>query len=319
MLKLRKAFTLVELLVVIAIIGVLVALLLPAVQTAREAARRSQCTNNVKQITLAMHNYSDIFGGAFPVGEYNYGWGTWLVGLLPYIEQKTLYDQYQGFGGIGPNGGMNLDLTYGNTINSVVTRNQVKAYSCPSDFKVPPRGVVTFHNYVANHGNTSLFGTFLPTPTVLGTTSTGQPNKYAGAPFIYVAKSTSVPQVVRLAEVTDGTSNTLAFSETIKGQLLDLRGYAWWNGGAHFEAYLTPNTSQPDALEQDPYCVNQKPNPPCVVQTAANPENIAARSRHPSGVNASMCDGSVRFVPNNIAVDPWRFMSTISGGEYVPE
>ena len=90
--KLRNAFTLVELLVVIAIIGVLVALLLPAVQAAREAARRSQCTNNLKQITLAMHNYADIHGGKYPVGEYNYGWGTWLVGLLPFIEQKALYD-----------------------------------------------------------------------------------------------------------------------------------------------------------------------------------------------------------------------------------
>src|SRR5437763_1269934 len=154
---LKRAFTLVELLVVIAIIGVLVALLLPAVQAARESARRSQCTNNLKQISLAVHNYADIHGAVFPVGEYNYGWGTWLVGLLPYIEQKNLYDQYQGFGGIGISGGINLDLTYGANINQPVTKNQIKTYTCPSDMKVAPRGVVTFHNYVANHGNTSLY------------------------------------------------------------------------------------------------------------------------------------------------------------------
>src|SRR5439155_2180988 len=124
-----RGFTLVELLVVIAIIGLLVALLLPAVQSARESARRSQCTNNIKQITLAMHNYCDIYGGKYPVGEYNYGWGTWLVGLLPYVEQKALYDQYQGFGGIGPSGGINIDLTYGATVNQPVTRNQIKAYT----------------------------------------------------------------------------------------------------------------------------------------------------------------------------------------------
>src|SRR5438445_114322 len=131
---LKSAFTLVELLVVIAIIGVLVALLLPAVQAARESARRSQCTNNIKQITLAVHNYADINGAVFPVGEYDYGWGTWLVGLLPYIEQKALFEKYQGFGGIGPGGGIDLNLTYGNTINSAVTRNQIKTYTCPSDF-----------------------------------------------------------------------------------------------------------------------------------------------------------------------------------------
>src|SRR5262245_8090959 len=103
--SLKKAFTLVELLVVIAIIGVLVALLLPAVQSAREAARRSQCTNNLKQVALAMHNYGDVHGGTFPVGEYSCCWGTWLVGLLPYVEQKALFDQYKYFGAIDANGG----------------------------------------------------------------------------------------------------------------------------------------------------------------------------------------------------------------------
>src|SRR5213595_3323169 len=96
----KQAFTLVELLVVIAIIGVLVALLLPAVQAARESARRSQCNNHLKQVTLAMHNYADTYKAAFPVGEYSCCWGTWLVALLPYIEQQNLYDQYQFFGAI---------------------------------------------------------------------------------------------------------------------------------------------------------------------------------------------------------------------------
>src|SRR5512134_1942205 len=96
----RRGFTLVELLVVIAIIGILIALLLPAVQAARESARRTQCNNNLKQIALGMHNYADTYGGTFPVGEYSCCWGTWLVGLLPYVEQKTLYDQYKFFGAI---------------------------------------------------------------------------------------------------------------------------------------------------------------------------------------------------------------------------
>ena len=96
--SLKCAFTLVELLVVIAIIGVLVALLLPAVQSAREAARRTQCSNNLKQLGLGVTQYADTFRGAFPVGSYACCWGTWQVAMLPYIEQKPLYDQYKYFG-----------------------------------------------------------------------------------------------------------------------------------------------------------------------------------------------------------------------------
>ena len=317
--KLKKAFTLVELLVVIAIIGVLVALLLPAVQAARESARRSQCNNHLKQVTLAMHNYADTYKSAFPVGEYSCCWGTWLVALLPYIEQQNLYDQYKFFGAIDAAGG-NPDTTtrYGGSKNLPVTRVQIKPYTCPSDQKslnLGLRSQITYHNYVANHGNTTLqrLATF-------GVTSTGQPNRFNGAPFVFVGSSTASPQVVRMAEVVDGLSNTLAFSETVQGQQGDLRGFAWWNGGAHFEANLTPNSSQPDVLEDVSYCVpSNRLNPPCIGPTTANPENLAARSRHPSGVIASMCDGSVKFISNNVFLDTWRGISTNNGGESLTE
>jgi len=94
MFRKRHGFTLVELLVVIAIIGILIALLLPAVQAAREAARRSQCTNNLKQIALAVHNYHDTYK-VFPIGNWTTAYGTWLVSLLPFIEQQALADRYQ--------------------------------------------------------------------------------------------------------------------------------------------------------------------------------------------------------------------------------
>src|SRR4051812_23190565 len=293
----RKAgFTLVELLVVIAIIGVLVALLLPAVQAARESSRRASCSNNLKQVGLAMTQYADTYKGAFPVGEYNWGWGTWLVGLMPYIEQKALFDQYKGFGGITV---ADVNVVYSATANLPVTRTQIQAYTCPSDSttaSLGSRSGITYHNYVANHGSTTL-----QRQATFGTMLNGQPNKFKGAPFIYVGSATSNPQVVRFADVFDGLSNTLAFSETVQGHANDLRGFAWWNGGSHFETHLSPNSSQPDVLESAAYCVaTARLNPPCTGPTTVNPESLAARSRHPNGVTSSLCDGSVRFISNNV-------------------
>jgi len=299
----QAGFTLVELLVVIAIIGTLVALLLPAVQTAREAARRSQCSNNLRQLGLGLQQYADAFRGAFPVGSYNCCWGTWQIAMLPYIEQKALFDQYKGYGNM-----VDQNLTYG-SVNAPITSNIIKSYTCPSDFKVAPRGTITFHNYVGNHGNTTL-----GRKTPLGTLSNGQPNKYGKAPFVSVSP-TSTPQVMRISDMIDGLSSTLAFSETVKGQYGDLRGYGWWQGGSHFEAYLAPNSNQPDVTEQDQYCVNQRPNMPCAGPTSALPEQIGARSRHPGGVNVTMCDGAVRFMSDNVNMDTWLYLSTGGGRE----
>jgi hypothetical protein len=138
----------------------------------------------------------------------------------------------------------------------------------------------------------------------------------ARAPFVFVG-GVAPPQVVRMQEVVDGLTNTLAFSETVQGKRGDLRGFGWWNGGAHFSTYLAPNTSQPDVLENQIYCFPDiRPNPPCVGPNTANPQStIAARSRHTTGVQAAMCDGAVRFVSNNVALDIWRAASTMAGAE----
>src|SRR5947207_1779085 len=224
----RSGFTLVELLVVIAIIGVLVALLLPAVQTAREAARRSKCMNNLKQISLAVHNYENTHR-TFPIGAYDCCYGTWLLSILPYVEQGSLYQQYlrpgamEGFGGAsGP------DIRYGSTQNLPVTQTQIAAYVCPSDTKSASLGTisgVTFHNYVSNYGN-----------TVRGRLNS-QGVIFGGAPFILVINPIKVPgfvtdqknpQVVKFADIVDGMSNTLMFSETVQGKGGDLRGFGWW-------------------------------------------------------------------------------------------
>jgi prepilin-type processing-associated H-X9-DG protein len=202
-------------------------------------------------------------------------------------------------------------------LNRPVTTRQVATYTCPTDSPSASPNIfsgVTFHNYTANHGNTHLQQARAQ-PNPYGTTTTGQPNIFGGAPFIMVDSWSTNPQVVRLQDVLDGLSNTLMFSETVQGKQNDLRGFAWWNGGAHFETYLPPNSSQPDSVESNCVPPSQNPlNPPCVVFTSlTNPRQHAARSRHPGGVQASMCDGSVRFVSNSIHLDTWRWSSTSSG------
>ncbi len=327
--KKRGAFTLVELLVVIAIIGVLVGLLLPAVQSAREAARRMQCSNNLKQMSLAAHNYVDTHK-SLPVGEYSCCWGTWILQLLPFAEQNNLFAMYQYNGMMVDNAAVAGGGTrYGNTVNLPVTRTQVPMYTCPSDsVSGSPnlRSGITFHNYVANHGNTSLSRI-----SPLGTTSTGAPNIYGGAPFSFVGLSQAgnpasgtKPMNIKFGEITDGLSNTLMFSETVQGKSNDLRGFSWWNGGAHFSTFLAPNSRSPDILENIAYCfgipgaAGYNPlNPPCAAPTTALPSTIAARSRHVGGVQSSMCDGSVQFISNSINLDTWRALSTAYGGETV--
>ncbi len=315
MVRNRLAFTLVELLVVIAIIGILIALLLPAVQAAREAARRSQCTNNLKQIALGVHNYHDTYK-AFPIGGYGCCWGTWLLGVLPFVEQQALADLYQGEGYDG-RPATPEPPRYGVAVNLPVTRTQVATYTCPSDSNTASMSLmsgVTFHNYVANYGNTNML---MITP--LGTDTAGNPNRYGGAPFSWTWFQHGVTldaKGIKLADVWDGTSNTLLFSETVQGKSGDLRGFAWWRSGSHFETYTTPNTAAPDVLNAASSCVMTDPaNPPCTASTTLFHEYVAARSRHPGGVNAALCDGSVRFVANTINLDTWRWLGTIRGKE----
>lgn len=314
-----RGFTLVELLVVIAIIGVLVALLLPAVQAARESARRAQCSNNMKQLGLAVQNYADVNKSSFPATGYACCWGTWLVGLMPYIEQKNLYDQYKYYGSVQNQAGNNIAQTtastrYGGVPNQVVTKMQISAYTCPSDSITASPSIIsgiTFHNYVANNGNTTLART-----VTFGKKLDGKDNIYRGAPFVLVSGWNSNPQVVRFADISDGLSNTLAFSETVQGRDGDLRGFAWWTSGSHFETHLAPNSTQPDILEAIGYCKAQNiSNPPCAGPTTSNPQNIAARSRHPNGVMATMCDGSVRFVSQTVNLDVWRAAGSAAGRE----
>jgi prepilin-type N-terminal cleavage/methylation domain-containing protein/prepilin-type processing-associated H-X9-DG protein len=323
----RRGFTLIELLVVIAIIAVLIALLLPAVQAAREAARRAKCVNNLKQIGIAMHNYHSAHGCLAP-GIKGAVYGTWKVFILPYVEQQALYNAWNFLGNNLQSGGpYDTILRYGGACNTTVSYSYVEAYICPTDpnGKSPtsPGSPITSQNYVVNMGNTDIDQT---TP-YQGVTFRGAPFDDIGAPYPQQTPTQNagagglmsvINGVTGFHQITDGLSNTLMTSELIVGQGGDLRGYGWWANGALFTAWFTPNTSSPDYMPSAGYCkTTPATNPPCVGQTATSGIIVSARSFHSGGVNAGMCDGSVRWIKNAISLPTWRALSTISGGEII--
>jgi len=303
----RRAFTLVELLVVIAIIGILIALLLPAVQAAREAARRSQCTNNLKQWGLGFHNYHDIHGtlpfgaqGQYispPPGAAAPRRVTFVVAMWPFIEQRSLYDQWT------------WDQPFHENPNELLLNTGRAAFpllNCPSDGK-PGRMYTGFEparrdrprsNYVVNWGNTTFDQRDLTD------------NPFRGAPFRY-------NRVVNFAEIRDGLSGTLLMSEVLWSEKArDQRGdvYNDDRGCAQFMSMNTPNSTAPCVA----YCwgVPTPPDPPCQ-PCSGNEAYVTARSRHPGGVNALLADGSVRFYSNTIELTAWRALSTTQGAEQV--
>ncbi|QDV58089.1 DUF1559 domain-containing protein [Rosistilla oblonga] len=296
--SLRKAFTLVELLVVIAIIGILVGLLLPAVQAAREAARRMQCGNNVKQITLATHNYHDTYN-ALPVGAYGCCWGTWQIAIQSFMEQDAIYEMYN------QNGKFDIpdnSFRYSGAKNIAATSIRLDAHSCPSDMPNTPISTITSHNYAANYGNTGN-----AQQTVNGVL-------FEGAPY-GTASSTNLKQY-KFRDVLDGLSNTLMIAEVLQGKGGDLRGFTWWADATGFTTFLGPNTALPDRIYSSSYCQNlEVAGLPCAVSTTTNPTMFASRSRHPGGVQVGKCDGSVRFVAETVDLNAWRASSTTYGGE----
>lgn len=291
----RTAFTLIELLVVIAIIAILIALLLPAVQQAREAARRSQCKNNLKQWGLAMHNYADQ-SKMFPFGATITPRHTFVVSLWPQLDQAPLFKQYN-FSNpfyLPPN-------TVTSTLNGVMG-TQLPLYYCPSDrtglwtadIYWRPRG-----NYVVSWGNNTRPWTTAPT---------------SNAAFGWSNDNPATPQMTKLASFKDGTSSSLLMSEVIMAPAdshWDGRGDFLNDDGsfANFQ-FMTINTPN-SGIDVNQCVINAQPTP-CVA--GANRHN-AARSNHRGGVHSLMADGSVRFMANNISLNTWRALSSINGSE----
>ena len=321
----QRGFTLVELLVVIAIIGILVGLLLPAVQAAREAARRMQCQNNLKQLGLSFHNYESAtrrFPGG--VGPFGCCWGTWQVGVLPYMEQSAMFSIYQNYGGSDATG-----IRYGGAANRPVTSSRIPTLTCPSDTSNAPIGAsatlaaITNHNYGVNYGNTSFLQGTLPTtpPTIfLGapfrmyTGSTGDDGPINAAQALTWTRVYGRP--VSLAEITDGTSNTLMAAEQLQGRANDLRGFSWWGNATGFVTFMPPNSTLPDVITGG-ICVSSLiPRMPCTTaSTPARPRMMGARSLHTGGVQVTYCDGHVAFITDSIDFTTWNALGTAAGGE----
>jgi prepilin-type N-terminal cleavage/methylation domain-containing protein/prepilin-type processing-associated H-X9-DG protein len=301
----RPGFTLVELLVVIAIIGVLVALLLPAVQAAREAARRSQCTNNLKQIALAFHNYNDTIG-VLPPGRMGcdcntsggaFGCGTRpdstrpgtsaFAMITPQMEMQNWYDQVgwqkgailpaTGCGGAADTAGWDTA-----TVKSAIL-TRPKWVICPSDTAQNSSGGYAIGSYALNHGT-------------IGPSKTSDQNMkhFNTGVFLYVTK-------ISFKDILDGTSNTFAVGEVYDGHMANNINY-WTVGSRHTHSLRT--TENP---------INQKPGTGIVFNT----HNGAFGSRHPTGAQFAFVDGHVSFIPNNINLTVYQALATREGREVV--
>jgi prepilin-type N-terminal cleavage/methylation domain-containing protein/prepilin-type processing-associated H-X9-DG protein len=329
----RRGFTLIELLVVIAIIGVLIALLLPAVQQAREGARRVQCTNNLKQLALAVLNYESAFK-SLPPGSKSCCWGTWQMWVLPYLEQDTMYNGFNFTGGGLGEYDVNRLFRYEGATNTTVTQTRMSALTCPSSplnspwasepLKLSGNGPhLTAHNYAANYGNTTLTQNdlFVGTP---------QQVLFGGSPWADLYGSTVGEQPgVTLGRIIDGTSKTFMFGEVVQtvgswpsasaNPLGDIRGFTWWRDASGFETYIGPNSGLPDIIYTSSWCRSLLDgNPPCTGPQSAFPNGMyGSRSKHPGGVNVAFCDGSATFIGDSISIAVWRALSTTRGREVV--
>lgn len=313
----RTAFTLVELLVVIAIIGILISLLLPAVQQAREAARRMQCTNNMKQLTLAMHNYESTFKQfPQPAEDSLYGYSA-QAKLLPYIEQGNLEDLIDYTQPLLSGVAYDPDLNP-NLMN--VVRQPLSVLQCPSDpgdpFSIEDGNVWAGTNYMMNAG--------------------------PGSGMSYCSRSDTDGLFwrgsnTRFRDITDGTSNTIAIAETLYGlrgddtaDLIDAsKQIKRVSGGgpcsATAESLVTRSATRYEGRRAGQWIRN------ITYQTLINaffPPNArepdvshhgeaisGARSHHPGGVNVSLCDGSVRFVTETIDLATWRNLHNRHDGQ----
>ncbi len=324
--RLRKVhgFTLVELLVVIAIIGILIALLLPAVQAAREAARRMQCTNNLKQIGLGMLNFESTYR-ALPAGWIG---ETDVEGLaketqamilvLPFLEQGMVDEL------------IDYDYRPIHDINNTALRQQITVFQCPSDDAAGRswHGSYAGTEYAYSRSNYVVcFGSNTMAANTLGTyrvTAQNNPAHDFSTDGVFQSNPIGTPNPIagrKLRDVVDGTSKTVMASEVCAGKAdegfsgYDARGlWGWPNMGASVYTHrMTPNTSARDMLYPGECADMPGANLPCTSSSGSeDTQYAAARSRHPGGVSVLFVDGHVTFVEDEIDLGAWIAMAMIN-------
>ncbi|WP_417744525.1 DUF1559 domain-containing protein [Rosistilla oblonga] len=331
----RDAFTLVELLVVIAIIGILVGLLLPAVQAAREAARRMSCSNNLKNVALAMHNYHDTYK-SYPAAYYKNGQNSQWRGysgfsqILPFIEQGPVYDKLQV-------DSANFYANWDEGPVEAVRATDIATFKCPSAVVFPSNGSGRENGRGCNYAMS------------VGTNIQWANDKLMNGMFRADTDDARKPEI-SMRDITDGTSNTLMLSEQlcgdnnsgelIKGQSSEVRSSVAWSGSvnnaADVEAYGVACDAITGHLSQNG-CHWISPEPTQTLLNTVAPPNwkypncqtsgsgfssdrdgvYVARSLHPGGVQAALGDASVRFIGETLELSIWQNLGQRNDGNPV--
>ncbi len=348
----RRAFTLVELLVVIAIIGILVALLLPAIQAAREAARRTQCANNLKQIGIAIHNFHDTYK-KFPIGQpdddnNNYSWSSYI---LPFMEQQGVYDQLknggaalvyikggdnlevhgaivQGEGGVLPGLARSTD-TYnwwcqiGSNHGASVAKSILPAYTCPSDIlPLTDNNGYGKSNYCCCLGNETPWVNYYLSA---GATSWSRPSGQTEQNGVFrLAQTNDYHYVTNMGLISDGTSNVIAVGEVSVSTHVSPTNIGFvfpiWVGGNNDTGNRQWGISSWARVTGDYTHINNRDELFGLSSGQINGmdfPDFSFGSQHPGGAQFMLADGSVRFLPDSIDPLVYEYLGDIQGGEPV--